>query len=327
MDDMNLFDRFHAAFDVAPPAGGFERLRRELSNHRPDRRGRPAFHMRWNKMGLRLAAVVTVAVIAIALAAAYLAGQHLLTGAVPAGSNGSVAAYQSLVRADGDAFMALPFYCGNIDNPGCPSDLAAHISVLQKWSADLKAFRTPQQFTVIDGQMQHHVGALIHKLTLASSAMSTSNSDLFSTATTTANDDRSWLGMVATAISQSHMASTSNYTSLIQAEGQLVRDCASCQDLAAPTGMSCTTLLDTLCPHDLSLAVATNAHVEADIIQTGAPTQLAGRDATLQLDAAVADDALIQMETALVDGDASALKKGQLAYQDAMVAISTDLQS
>jgi hypothetical protein len=329
MEDMNLFDRFHTAFEEAPPRGAFERLQRDLIKHSAARDvRRPAFRMRWTRMSLRLTAAVAVVVIAIALVAAYMAGRQALVGESPAGSGTNVAAYQSMVRSDDDALDAVPFQCGSMTEPGCPADLAQHLSALHRWQTDLAAFATPTQFKLIDTQIRAHMTEMTYMLEAHTAAMQAGDAIKFNNATNYANDDLTWLDRAARAIYSAGPASPANYASLIQADYQiLIRDCSSCQDLATPGGSSCASPHDTLCPHDLSSAIDNVGMVQADVVQNTAPTELAERNATLQKDLAQADDALIAMEKAQLNGDTAALKSGRSAYADAMVAIATDLQS
>lgn len=327
MDDMTLFDRFHAAFDIAPPAGGFERLRRELSNHRPDRRGRPAFQMRFTRMGFRVVAAAAVAVIAIALVAAYLAGQRPTNGLAPAGSADSVAAYQSMVQANYDPWVQQPFNCHAVTDPSCSTDLAANVVIVAKWRADLASFRTPGQFAIIDAQLQKHLADVAQGFGVIGTAIGTRNQALLDKAMRYAPIEVTWLDHAVQGITQSQPATASEYSALIQAENaNFMGSCSSFCQQDASLG-DCLAIDDALCLHDITSASGFLGTLQADVVKTMAPSQLKDQSTTLQLDLAQADDALVAMNDALLHDDAASLKAARASYLDALVAVESDLQS
>ena len=328
MDDMTLFNRFHAAFDVAPPAGGFERLRRELSSYRPDRTGRPAFRMRSSKMGLRLAAVVAVAVIAIAIVGAYLAGHKALLGYEAAGSSQNVAAYQSLVKADHDTFWNQPIHCQPITDPRCKSDGAANMTEVLKWQSDLRSFETPPQFAIIDAQMRLHLQNLTVYMTAGQAALNAGDEATLAHASSFGGNDLTWLDRITNAITTTRVATAAQYTSLLKTEYELGFSCSppSC-DLTAQFAQFCPAMDSPLCTHDIANAFQGIGLVQQDVVMNRAPNELSVRDATLQHDLAQADDALLQMEMAQYRIDAKSLMSARAAFLGATVAISTDLQS
>jgi hypothetical protein len=326
MEDMNLFDRFHAAFEEAPPRGAFERLQRELIEHSPARRGRPAFRMRYSRMSLRLAAVVAAVVIVVALVAAYLAAQRPTTGGVPAGSSGGVAAYRSMVQANYDAWKSAPFNCHAVTDPSCATDLASNRAVLLKWRSELSSFGTPNQFALIDAQMRKHLDGVLQKFGVAATAMNSHNESVFASAVFYGAIDATWLDHAAQGIARSHVATSSQYTALVYAYAEaLANGCASCQQDA--TLGDCATIDNPLCPHDVTTASDFVGTIQADFAETLAPAEFSDPNSTLQLDLAQADDALIVMSNALLQGDRAALKAGRAAYLDALVAVKADLQS
>ena len=102
MDDRVLFDRFHQALDVEPPADAYQRLRGALDQ----RSARPAqgvaWRPRWPRMGLRLVAVVTAAVIVIAAAAALFSTHRVADRTSPADTSQAIMAYKTMVGTDHD---------------------------------------------------------------------------------------------------------------------------------------------------------------------------------------------------------------------------------
>lgn len=322
MDDMNLFDRFHAAFEVAPPRGAFERLQRDLiKQSAAGRRRRPAFHVRWTKMTLRLTAAVAAVVIAIALLAAYLSGHGALTGATPAGSGGGVAAYQQLIKTNDDAWVNEPFNCVQVTDASCAHDLAANKAILVKWRGDLGSFDTPQRFAVIDAQIKRHLESLIRMAGVMATAINTRNQALFDAANNYATAATNWLTGVSVGISATRAVTASQYADLLQTNYSIL---AGSQSL---TGTICASLQDALCQHDLTAGMQGIGQMQADVIEYEAPSALADRDLNVQKDLAQADSALMQMGEALVNNDSAALRMGSAAFSDALIALSSDLQS
>jgi hypothetical protein len=326
MDDMNLFNRFHAAFEEAPPRGAFERLQSDLIKHSAARRARPAFHLRWSRMSLRLTAAVAVVVIAIALVAAYIAAQRPTVGGLPAGSSGSVAAYQSMVQANYTAWGGTPFNCHTVTDSSCGTDLASHRAVLLKWRGQLDSFRTPNRFTVIDVQMRRHLDSMVQKFGVMATAVNSQNQNLFDNAMFYGAIDVTWLDHAAQGIARSHVATSSQYTALVQAYGPtLAGGCSNCQQDA--TLGDCVTIGDPLCPHDVTTDSDWLSTMQADFVETAAPAELIDQSMTLQVDLAHADDALMAAGNALIQNDSMALKSARAAYLDAMMMASDDLQS
>jgi len=325
MEDMSLFDRFHAAFEEAPPRGAFERLQSDLIKHSAARRARPAFHMRWSRMSLRLTAAVAVVVIAIALVAAYIAAQRPTVGGMPAGY--SVAAYQSMVQANYSVWGSTPFNCHTVADSSCATDLASNQAILLKWRNELDSFRTPNQFAVIDAQMRKHLDAMLQKLGISATAVNSNNQNLFDSALFYGRIDVTWLDHAAQGIASSHVATSGQYIALVQAERATFMNngCSSCQQDA--TLGDCATIGDPICPHDVTTDSDFLGLMQADFAKTAAPAEFSDRSSTLQIDLAQADNALMAADNALLQNDSVAFKSARAAYLDAMTAVSADLQS
>jgi hypothetical protein len=325
MED-NLFDRFHAAFEEAPPRGAFERLQSDLTKHSAARRVRPAFHMRWSRTSLRLTAAVAVVMIAIALVAAYIAAQRPTTGGLPAGSSGDVAAYQSMVLANYNAWVDTPFNCNTVTYSSCATNMASNRAVLLKWRGELDSFRTPNQFAVIDAQMRKHLDAMLQKFGVAAAAVNSHDQSQFDNAVFYGAIDVTWLHHAAQGIASSQVATSSQYTALVQAERELLMsDCSNCQQDGALA--DCATFGDPLCPHDVTTASDFLGSMQADFVETAAPAEFSDQNSTLQIDLAQADNALMAAGNALLRNDSAALRSARAAYLDAMIAVSDDLQS
>ncbi|HET7466233.1 MAG TPA: hypothetical protein VFL29_06185 [Candidatus Dormibacteraeota bacterium] len=278
-------------------------------------------------MGLRLAAVVTVAVIAIALVAAYLAGQRLLVGGVPAGSSSSIAAYQALVVADHGAWTAATSNCQTLQAQACVAELAPDRAILAKWRNDVGSSPTPQRFAVINAQMKRHLDDLIQMFDTAIAAEGTGNQALYDKVAYYATLDSAWLGHAVQGISRSHLSTASQYTALVQAHhADFVSICSSfCPQDAAVA--DCAAIDDPLCPHDIITESDFIGVIQADFVETASPAEFSDQNSALQIDLAQADNALVAMSNALLHSDAAGLKAARASYADALVAVEADLQS
>ncbi len=241
-------------------------------------------------MSVRLTAAVAVVVIAIALVAAYIAAQRPSVGSVPAGY--SVAAYQSMIQANYNAWGNTAFNCHNVTYSSCVTDLAGNQAVLLKWRSELDSFRTPNQFAVIDAQMRKHLDAMLQKFGVEATAVNSHNQNLFDSALFYGRIDVTWLDHESDA-----------------------------------TLADCATIGDPLCPHDVTTDSDFLGTMQADFVKTAAPAEFRDRSSTLQIDLARADNALMAAGNALLRNDSVELKAARAAYLDAMTAVSADLQS
>jgi hypothetical protein len=328
MDDMNLFNRFHAAFEEEPPRGAFERLQSDLIKHSAARRARPAFQMRWSRMSLRLTAAVAVVVIAIALVAAYIAAQRTTVGGVPAGSSGDVAGYQSLVQRDYNAWVSAPFHCHSVTDSACVTDVANNQAIVLKWRSDLSSFRTPNQFAVIDAQMRKHLDAALKKFADEATAVNNTDQSLLDSAVFYGAIDVTWLAHAARGIAGSHVATASQYLALVNAYRPSPASICATLGCQQDTILGdCLAISDPLCPHDVTTDSDYISTMQADFVGTVAPTELSDQSLTLQMDLAQADSALMAASNALLQNDSGGLKSARGAYLDAMTAVASDLQS
>jgi Tol biopolymer transport system component len=85
MDERQIFDRIHAALDVQPPPGAFNRLETALARAAVKPPRRSAIVLQWPRTGRRLAAALLVVVLATAAVGVYLVAHRALSQSVPAG--------------------------------------------------------------------------------------------------------------------------------------------------------------------------------------------------------------------------------------------------
>ena len=327
MDDMNLLDRFHAAFDVAPPAGGFERLRRELSRPSADRSGRPAFHVRHNKMTLRLTAAVAAVVVAIALVAAYLAAQRPTTSYVPASDK----VYRSVIQADHDALLNSYSYtdCLKFTDPTCAPRIATVQAAVQKWAADLEATPAPPRFGAIDRELRLHLNATYAALTAASEEITAGNQRAFNTTLDALSGHQApWFDRMANAILYSQTGSTADYKAMVDYQRLSLSSCSLCQEMGGGALSDCTDPLNSFCSSEVSAVGDQIAVLLSAAVQIAAPSELNAQGSRLLSDLADADKAILDMEIALWTGSpagASALPSDQTSYHRILSAIDADI--
>ena len=329
MDDMTLSDRFHAAFDVAPPAGGFERLRRELSSYRPDRRGRPAFHMRWNKMTLRLTAAAAVVIVAVALITAYFAAQRPGTSYVPAASDKT---YRSINESDHQALIETynSTDCLNFTDPSCAAAIATTQGAAERWLADLQANPAPDHFQVIDHQLRMHLTATIADLTIASAAITSGSKDVFNAVLDYASGHEApWFDRMAGAIVYSKTVSGVDFKQVMAAQKLSLESCSLCGELGTSTFTDCNTPTN-VCPMEVSAVSDQIAVVLESAVQFAAPSEFSTQASRLELDLANADTALLNLEIAILSGapvENTGLRSNLSAYHVAFAAIEADITS
>lgn len=329
MDEMNLSDHFHAAFDVAPPAGGFERLRRELNSYRPDRRGRPAFHLRWDKMTLRLTAAVAVVIVAVALVTAYFAAQRPGTSFVPAASDKT---YRSINESDHQALIDTynSTDCVKFTDPACASAVAITQAAAEKWLVDLRSNPAPEQFKVIDRQLRLHLTTTIAMLTLASAAIKSGSEAAFSAVLDHASGHEApWFDRMANAIVYSNAVSAADFKEGVAAQKLSLESCALCGEVGTSTFTDCNSATN-LCPMEVSSVSDQIAVVLASTVQFAAPSEFADQASRLESDLADADTALLDIEVAILSGappENTGLVSNLSAYHRAFSAIQSDIAS
>ena len=325
MEDMNLFDRFHAAFEEAPPGGAFERLQSDLIKHSAAQRARPAFHMRWSRMSLRLTAAVAVVVIVIALVAAYIVAQRPATSSLPAGPT---TAYKNLISSDHDALRNTysTTACIKYRDTTCAPAIAGIKTALQAWLNDLRAERTPPQLRVIDTQLRLHLSATFEQMNLALQAIAAQDERAFLIALDIAGGHEApWIDRMADAIVLSRGVSATDYKYLVSAVRANLESCACCQDLAGRGFSGCAGPKTDICKSDVDEVSDQVGIMLAGLVQTAAPAEFGTKGAQLEAHLAVADTALLKMEIALQTSDFATLGAERAKYQTLLPELETDL--
>jgi len=326
MEERNLFDRIHEALEVEPQPGAYERLRIALAQKRIKPQRLPAFPMRWPKLGLRLAAVMTVVVLAIAAAAAFLVTHPVADRETPADSERAIAAYKLMLYDD---YIKIPdpgieSVCFGSQFAACEADVSLRISVANQIQNDLSRFQPPARFGVAVAQMRHHNALQITRLNAVLAASRAQDAVGMDRSVAAVVSGRPWMDAMFTGILRSQQGSVASYLGSMNIEKRSLDLCAECQDLAGPNQISCTGSLAPSCLTLLQRYAAQVGSFQREIVLVAAPSSLVSRDNRLQLDLATADTALLTMGEALSAGDQAGFNGGRVSLQQAMAAANVD---
>jgi len=333
MDEQILFDRFHEALEMEPRPGAYERMRFAMTNRPIALKGRPAFRMRWSKMGLRIAAGVTAAVIVIAVAAAFIAAHRGPVGSAPAGQDPNVKAYRDMIASDYNAMAsATSSHCATIQDTGCEAALNAFIPGLRKWVGDLDSYRTtPSGYVVVDGQLRRHLNQAIADMNAAAAFQKAGNAIGFNLAMNAVLYERAWVDPTMFAIVGSYPRVAATYHDAFGLTKQSLAACVN--STPAPADLACTALLarQVCVGSDAQIceSYVQNAGTQIQafliaLLQNPAPSSLATKDAQLQADLAKADTALLATTDALLHADAAKVAAGDMSYSDAISSADGD---
>jgi hypothetical protein len=332
MDELTLFDRFHEALDIEPRPSAYERMRLIVTNPPVAMKRRSAFRMRYSKMGFRIAAGVTAAVIAIAVIAAFLAGRHVPVGSVPANQDPNVKAYQAMMASDySNMAGSTSNHCFTIQDSGCQAALKAFIPALQKWVSDLNSFRTPSQYAVIDGQLRRHLNEATTELTAAAAFQNASNESGFNFAMNSAVYERAWIDPTTFAIVGSYPRVAGTFHDAVSIARQSLDACVNstpgpgdlaCQALLG--GQTCTTGAAQTCESYVQSATTQTQTFLIALLQNPAQGALTTKGAQLMADLARADTGLLAITDGLLSGDSAKVAAGQSSYASAIVSAATD---
>jgi hypothetical protein len=335
MDERTLFDQFHDALEVEPRPGAYERMRFAMSkNHPVVLKRRPALQIRWPKMGLRIAAVMTAVVVAIALVAAFIAGHPGLLGSAPAAPDPNLKAYQAMVYSDHDAMNTARFNsgCNSIQDTGCSAGVAAEVTTIRTWIGDLNSFRTPSQFVVFDGQLRAHLNETIAELNTIAVFQKANNVNAFNVASQAEFFEEVWIGAALYAVEGTSPKVAGTYHDAFRLTRQALDACVN--GTPAPADIGCTAIrlgrvcTDGVnarnCESDVQLAATQIQNLLIALLQNPAPSSLTTKNAQLMSDLAKADVALLAITDALLNGDAAKMATGANSYDAYIFAADTD---
>jgi hypothetical protein len=332
MDERMLVDQFHEALDIEPRPGAYERMRIAMTDHPVAVQSRPAFRMRWSKMGLRVAAVLAAAVIATAVGAVILAGHGKPVGSIPAGADPNVEAYQVMMNSNYDAMNAsTPDTCVDIQDKGCRAFLGEVTPRLEHWISDLTAFHTPTRFAVIDGQLRRHLNQALADLNAAVALQKANNRSGFDLAMSAAVYERAWIDPATFAIEGRYVAVAHTYFDAASLARQSLYSCIDYSPGPAELGCNALTTRQTCaaaaaqtCERDVQNAATQIQTFLIALAQNAAPGARSARYMQLQTDLGQADTALLTITDALLSGDSAKADAGEMSYGESIVAAYGD---
>jgi hypothetical protein len=335
MDERMLFDQFHEALDVEPHPGAYERMRVAMANYPVALKRRPAFRMRWSRMGLRVAAVLAAAVVAVAIGGAILATHHGPTGIVNAGPDLNTEAYQAMMSSDYNLMSASTSNnCNTMQDLGCEAAVNTVIPTLRHWVSDLKSAHTPTSFLTIDGLLRNHLNQAIADLSAAVAFQKARNNGGFTLAMSAAFYERAWIDPAAFSVEGTYPDVAGTYHNALSLVRRAVNACESSQP--GPDDLSCANLFKQeacvgagaqKCESDVQAATT---QIQAFLIalqQNPAPGALATKNARLQADLASGDQALLAITRAALAGDSTKVLEGENSYIQSIDAANVDLEA
>jgi hypothetical protein len=286
-------------------------------------------------MGLRIAAAVTVAVIAIALVAAFLATHHGAVGSVPAGQDQNVHAYQTMIGGDYTTMSnSTSANCDTIQDNGCATAVNRVVPTLQRWVSDLDEFPTPPRYALLDGQLRHHLNEVIAELNAAVAFQKKNDAKGFDLAMNAAVYERGWIDPITFTIEGTYARMAPTYLDAVRVAKQALQACMDgspgpgelgCAHLTAME--SCAGALAERCESDVQSAATELQTFLIALAQNPAPSALSAKDAQLTADLARADTALLGITDALLGGDSAKVAASESAYMTAINDADRDAQA
>lgn len=235
-------------------------------------------------------------------------------------------AYQTLWTNDDNTMAnSTSNHCNTIQDTGCPAAVARVLVTLQRWLQDLNTFSTPARFVTIDSQARKHLSAAIADLNAIVTANRAKKQGAEDLALQVAITERHWLDEISSGIARWHEANAASYSELVKSEDQALNACGGCEQLIGANPMTCTGHIGEDCEAAIVDASDYVANFESAVVQAGAPTSMATRDATLQSDLARLDSALQAMKAALVSLNQSGFNAGRASYQEAASTVAADV--
>lgn len=328
MDERAVFEQFHEALELEPQPGAYERFRSTFINL-PDakKRQRPVFRLRFSKMGFRVAAVmVAVVVIAIAVVAGILATHHAPTSYMDANQQKNEQAYVRLMLNDYSNFQnATSNHCNTIDDQGCAAAVQHLLPSMRKWVADLAAFHAPAQYVVLDRRLRAHLNEAIVELNAAVAAQGRHDSFGFMLAMNAALYERAWIDPASFTLEGSYPDTSGSYRDAVRLANQSLFSCANttpvtdalaCEHIAAAE--PCLGAAAQACADDIQSAETQLQNFIIAVAQNPPASAQAATDKRYEDALANADDLLLDMVTAQLNGDAAKISTDELAYLGAI---------
>lgn len=328
MDERTLFDRFHAALDIEPNQAGYERLRMALVKSTSTRHTRLGFQVRLPKVGLRLAAVMTLVVLAIAAAAAFIAS-HRVAESIPSDSNRSILAYKVALTASNNKVVTeqAKWTCLSGDQfAACEADATSQLAAGEQYLRELSGMKVPTRFAVAHAQILVHVSTQNARIQLLIDASRAHNAAQADQALADLNSQTGsvWVQTMIPSIEASQQGTVATYLASVQSEKQLLESCGECNNLASQAQYVCTGAQVTVCRELVNAAELQVKTFQNAVVKLTAPDSLTAKDHRLQVDLAQADTALVSMTVALAAGNQGAFDAARSSFRQGLAAVKQD---
>lgn len=329
MDERILFDRFHEALEAEPRPGAYDRLRVALAKNPVKAQRLPAFPMRWSRTGLRLAAVMTVVVLAIAVAAAFLATHRVADRVAPADSEHAITVYKlKLYDAYNKVTTAVAAWTCTSGSQfaACEADASSMLPVANQFLDELNRSQAPARFAVVHAQLRLNVAAQNSRTEALLAASRAHDAAAADRALAALNGETGslWGSAMVSSILNSRQGTVATYIESVRSQKQALDGCTECQDLAGPNQINCAGSQASSCQDLVDSTARQVKNFQAAVVVTAAPSSLVAKDSRLQLDLGKAETALKALVDALAADDQARFNSGRISLQQAMAAVSRD---
>ena len=280
-------------------------------------------------MGLRLVAVMTIVVIALAAASVFLATHRVADRVTPADSEHAIVAYKAMVADDYTKITTAggAWTCTSGSQfAACEADANRMLPLLHQFLNDLNRFQTPTTFAVIDAQMRHHLAvqsSRLDALIAASRAHDAAAADRELAAWNGETGAR-WSLSIVSGVLRSRPETLAAYMESVRLEKQRLDDCVECRQLSGQNPASCSSSQAPACQVFVDSTARQVASFQATVVTFARPTSLTTKDNRLQVDLGKAETALKAMVDAASAGDEAGFSAGRSSFQQALLAVDRD---
>ena len=217
--------------------------------------------------------------------------------------------------------------CDTTVHTGCQGDANRGIVALQQWLTDLNGAATPARFAAVDAQLRRHLTQSITGLNSLVVASQANDQDGMNRAFLVGLSGRLWTDTVVPGILASKQVSTTAYVDSVRTQKQSLDNCSLCQALVASKQVNCSVSSTPTCEDLLGGAADQVATFQSVVARYAAPSSLSAKDASLELDLANADSALMAMRSALTANDQARFNNGLMLLQRALTAVAGDVSN
>jgi hypothetical protein len=269
---------------------------------------------------------MTVVVLVIAAAAAFLVTHSVADHDTPADSEHAIAAYKLILLDDYNKIPATPIesICSGNEFAACDADVSLRIGVVNQIQNDLYRFEPPARFAVAVAQMRRHNALQISRLNAVLAASRAQDAAGMDRSVAAVVSGRPWMDAMFNSMLSSQQGTVAAYIGSVRDQKQNLDQCAECQELAGQNQISCAGGQAPSCQALVDSAAARVMSFQNAVVRIAAPSSLATKDYGLQVDLATADTALLTMNEALSAGDQAGFNASRVSFQQAAAAVDVD---